>query len=135
MVVADQSIYIHHTPTHLLPVNVADQRLPVAFVFLAHAASLLLFVQFSRTNLDGFLHSFNSARMRRPTSRNHPMVSHRPGCGVMRKLDEITAWHPCRRVAAREDGFPPGSNRGPIRGRETVLSTPRKWRDTPAVRE
>jgi hypothetical protein len=25
---------------------------------LAHAASLLPFVQFSRTNLDGFLHSF-----------------------------------------------------------------------------
>src|SRR5713101_4000853 len=57
MVVADQSFHVHCPPTHLLPVHVADQR-PVARVFLAHAASLLFFVQFSRTNLDGFLHSF-----------------------------------------------------------------------------
>jgi hypothetical protein len=65
VILADESLHVHRTPTHLLPVNPADQRF-VARIFLVHPASLLLFVQFSRRNLDGFLHSFKPQRVGHP---------------------------------------------------------------------
>jgi hypothetical protein len=43
-----------------LPVHGADQRLLASRIFLAHAASLLVFILFSRTKLRRFLHSFMS---------------------------------------------------------------------------
>src|SRR5712692_5869516 len=62
MILADQSLYVHRTPAHLLPVHPSDQRL-VAHIFLAHAASLRHTTFFARVKFRGFLHSFNPARM------------------------------------------------------------------------
>jgi hypothetical protein len=56
MLFVDESLHIHRTPAHLLPVHVADQRL-VARIFLAHAASLRHPIFFSRMKFRGFLHS------------------------------------------------------------------------------
>jgi hypothetical protein len=40
VVFTDEFLHIHGSPTHLLSVYVADQRLLAGDIFLAHAASL-----------------------------------------------------------------------------------------------
>ena len=59
MVFADQVFHIHGPPTHLLSVDVANQRLPADRIFLAHAASLRQTSFFARWKFRGFLHAFN----------------------------------------------------------------------------
>jgi hypothetical protein len=58
MVLADEVFYIHGSPTHLLSVYVANQRLLADRIFLAHAANLRLTFYFARWKFGGFLHSF-----------------------------------------------------------------------------
>jgi hypothetical protein len=59
MIFADELLYIHGSPTHLLSVHVADQGLIVDDIFFAHAASLRQAFYFARRKFRGFLHSFN----------------------------------------------------------------------------
>jgi hypothetical protein len=59
MVFADEFLYIHGSPTHLLSVHVTNQRLFAGCIFLAHAASLRQTFYFARRKFGGFLHSFN----------------------------------------------------------------------------
>jgi hypothetical protein len=53
MVFANESLYIHSSPTHLLSVHVADQGLLVGDIFLAHAASLRQAFYFARRKFSG----------------------------------------------------------------------------------
>jgi len=59
MVFADEVFHIHSSPTHLLSVHLANQRLFADRIFLAHAASLRQTSFFARWKFRGFLHSFN----------------------------------------------------------------------------
>ena len=54
MVIADESLYIHGSPAHLLSVHVADQGLLVGDIFFAHAASLRQTFYFARREFRGF---------------------------------------------------------------------------------
>jgi hypothetical protein len=58
MVFADEVFHIHGSPTHLLPVHLANQRLLADRIFLAHAARLRQTSFFARWKFRGFLHSF-----------------------------------------------------------------------------
>jgi hypothetical protein len=58
MVLANELLYIHGSPAHLLSVHVADQGLLVGDIFFVHAASLRQTFYFARQNLVGFFHSF-----------------------------------------------------------------------------
>jgi hypothetical protein len=60
MVFTDEVFHIHGSPTHLLAIHVADQRLLVGDIFLAHAASLRQTFYFARQKFRGFLHSFSN---------------------------------------------------------------------------
>jgi hypothetical protein len=53
MVVADEFLYIHSSPTHLLSVHIADQGLLVGDIFFAHAASLRQALYFARQKFSG----------------------------------------------------------------------------------
>jgi hypothetical protein len=53
MVFADEVLYIHGSPTHLLSVHVADQGLLVGDIFFAHAASLRQAFYFARREFSG----------------------------------------------------------------------------------
>jgi hypothetical protein len=53
MVFADEFLYIHGSPTHLLSVHVADQGLLVNDIFFAHAASLRQTFYFARWEFSG----------------------------------------------------------------------------------
>ncbi len=53
MFFADEFLYIHGSPTHLLSVHVADQRLLVGDIFFAHAASLRQTLYFARREFSG----------------------------------------------------------------------------------
>src|ERR1700693_45195 len=59
MVFRDELVHIHGSPTHLLSVHVANQRLLAGCIFLAHAASLRRSFYFARLKFTGFLHTFN----------------------------------------------------------------------------
>jgi hypothetical protein len=48
MVFADELLYLHRSPAHLLPVHMTDQRLLARCIFLAHAPSIPNFFLFSR---------------------------------------------------------------------------------------
>jgi hypothetical protein len=53
MVFVDQSLHIHGSPTHLLPVDRSNQCL-LAHIFSAHAPSIRGFPNFSRDDCGGF---------------------------------------------------------------------------------
>jgi hypothetical protein len=59
MVFANEFLYIHGSPTHLLSVHVPDQGLLVSDIFVVHVASLRQTFYFARQNLAGFFHSFS----------------------------------------------------------------------------
>jgi hypothetical protein len=60
VVLADEVLHIHGSPTHLLAVHVADQRLFTDGIFLAHAASLRQTFYFTTRKFGEFLHSFRT---------------------------------------------------------------------------
>jgi hypothetical protein len=72
LVFADEVFDIHGSPTHLLSVHVANQRLFADRIFLAHAASLRQTFYFARWKLGGFLHSFVSPHPAR-APKNAPL--------------------------------------------------------------
>jgi len=53
MVFANEFLYIHGSPTHLLSVHVTDQGLLVGDIFFAHAASLRQSFYFARRKFSG----------------------------------------------------------------------------------
>jgi hypothetical protein len=53
MVFANEFLYAHGSPAHLLSIHVAYQRLLVGDIFIAHAASLRKVFYFSRGKFSG----------------------------------------------------------------------------------
>jgi hypothetical protein len=62
MVLSDQPFHIHRPPTHLLPLDLTDQRLLARRIFLAHAPSIPNFILFSRGD-SNYLEGFFTASM------------------------------------------------------------------------
>jgi hypothetical protein len=91
MVFADEFLHIHGSPTHLLSVHVANQRLLADRIFLAHAASLRQSFYFARCKFRGFFHSFSpDVRLSDYTSKwnllgKMQMCHRRKSCGALRQ--------------------------------------------------